>query len=89
MSDDQVGCEWVSVSSGTGLPELSRTKAVCVCEREREKLVNFCRLTINNSALRKVLAATMQFILSVKFNIISAVQPTGAFIGSKNSHCHD
>ena len=34
MSDDQVGCEWVSVSSGTGLPRLSRTKAVkrlCVC----------------------------------------------------------
>ena len=34
MSDDQVGCEWVSVSSGTGLPGLSQTKAVkwlCVC----------------------------------------------------------
>ena len=36
MSDDQVGCEWVSVSSGTypTLPGLSRTKAVkrlCVC----------------------------------------------------------
>ena len=34
MSDDQVGCEWVSVSSGAGLPGLSRTKAVkrlCVC----------------------------------------------------------
>ena len=34
MSDDQVGCERVSVSSGTGLPGLSRTKAVkrlCVC----------------------------------------------------------
>jgi len=28
MSDDQVGCEWVSVSSGTGLPGLSWTKAV-------------------------------------------------------------
>ena len=39
MSDDQVGCEWVSVSSGTGLPELSRTKAVCVCVREREREV--------------------------------------------------
>ena len=34
MSDGQVGCAWVSVSSGTGLPGLSRTKAVkrlCVC----------------------------------------------------------
>ena len=34
MSDDQVGGEWLSVSSGTGLPGLSRTKAVkwlCVC----------------------------------------------------------
>ena len=34
MFVDQVGCEWVSVSSGTGLPGLSRTKAVkrlCVC----------------------------------------------------------
>jgi len=26
MSDDQDGCEWVSVSSGTGLPGLSQTK---------------------------------------------------------------
>jgi len=34
MSDDQDGCEWVTVSFGTGLPGLSRTKAVkqlCVC----------------------------------------------------------
>jgi len=34
MSDDQDGCEWVSVSSGTSLPGLSQTKAVkrlCVC----------------------------------------------------------
>ena len=37
MFDDQDGCEWVSVSSGTGLPGLSRTKGrktvvfVCVC----------------------------------------------------------
>ena len=34
MSDDQVGCEWVNVSSGTGLPGLSQTTAVkrlCVC----------------------------------------------------------
>ena len=34
MSDDQDGCEWVSVSSGTGLPGKSRTRAVnrlCVC----------------------------------------------------------
>jgi len=34
MSDDQDGCEWVSVSSGTGLPSLSRTKGRkngCVC----------------------------------------------------------
>ena len=32
MSDDQDGCEWVNVSSGTGLPRLSRTKGNgCVC----------------------------------------------------------
>ena len=36
MPDDQDGCEWVSVSSGTGLPGFSRTKlfkrlCVCVC----------------------------------------------------------
>jgi len=33
MSDDQDGCEWVSVSFGTGLPGLSRTKGrnSCVC----------------------------------------------------------
>ena len=28
MSDDQDGCEWVNVSSGTSLPAQSRTKAV-------------------------------------------------------------
>jgi len=39
MSDDQVGCEWVRVSSGTGLPGLSGQKllngcvCVCVCVR--------------------------------------------------------
>ena len=26
MSDDQDGCEWVNISSGTGLPGLSRIK---------------------------------------------------------------
>jgi len=26
MSDDQDGCEWMNVSSGTGLPGQSRTK---------------------------------------------------------------
>ena len=35
MSDDQYGCEWVNVSSGTSLPGESRQKAdktvVCVC----------------------------------------------------------
>ena len=34
MSDDQVGCEWVNVSSCTGLPRLYQTNAVkwlCVC----------------------------------------------------------
>ena len=33
-ASDQDGCEWVSFSSGTGLPGLSQTKAVkrlCVC----------------------------------------------------------
>ena len=32
--DDQDGCEWVNVSSGTGLPGQSRTKGrtrLCVC----------------------------------------------------------
>ena len=37
MSDDQDGCEWVSVSSGTSLPGFPGPKAVkrlcvCVCE---------------------------------------------------------
>ena len=49
MSDDQVGCEWVSVSSGTGLPGLSRTKAVkrlCVCAYSNKylKLLNIAVL---------------------------------------------
>ena len=38
MSDDQDGCEWVNVSSGTGLPGSPGQKAVkrlcvCVCVR--------------------------------------------------------
>ena len=31
MSDDQDGCEWVNVSSGTGLPGQSRTKVKRLC----------------------------------------------------------
>jgi len=31
MSDDQDGCEWVSVSSGTGLPGPKGVKRLCVC----------------------------------------------------------
>jgi len=36
MSDDQDGCEWVNVSSGTGLPRVVPDKrllngCVCVC----------------------------------------------------------
>ena len=31
MSDDQDGCEWVSVSSGTGLPGSTAVKRLCVC----------------------------------------------------------
>ena len=31
MSDDQDGCEWVSVSSGTGLPGPRAVKRLCVC----------------------------------------------------------
>jgi len=44
MSDDQDWCEWVSVSSGTGLPGLSwrpgpnavKRLSVCVCVVSRE-----------------------------------------------------
>ena len=31
MSDDQDGCEWVNVSSGTGLPGQKAVKRLCVC----------------------------------------------------------
>jgi len=37
MSDDQDGCEWVNVSSGTGLPDYpgspgqKAVKRLCVC----------------------------------------------------------
>ena len=31
MSDDQDGCEWVNVSSGTGLPGQKAVKQLCVC----------------------------------------------------------
>ena len=33
MSDDQDGCEWVSVSSGTGLPGPTAVKQLCVCNQ--------------------------------------------------------
>ena len=49
MSDDQVGYEWVSVSSRTGLPGLSRTKAdkrlcvcVCVCVYRHVSIMRHC-----------------------------------------------
>jgi len=58
MSDDQVGCEWVNVSSGTSLPGLSLTKAVkrlcvcacacayvCVCARARVCVLSPCMLS--------------------------------------------
>ena len=57
MSDDQVGCEWVSVSSGTGLPGLSRTKAVkrlCVCESDQDSNPEY--IDCNLVALRIVLS---------------------------------
>jgi len=41
MSDDQDGCEWVNVSSGTGLPGQSGPKAVkrlCVLISNRRKI---------------------------------------------------
>ena len=31
MSDDQDGCEWVNVSSGTSLPGQKAIKRLCVC----------------------------------------------------------
>ena len=34
MSDDQDGCEWVNVSSGTGLPGQKAIKRLCVCVLE-------------------------------------------------------
>jgi len=46
MSDDQDGCEWVNVSSGTGLPGSPGQKAVkrlfvCVCVTANEKQSSF------------------------------------------------
>jgi len=44
MFDDQDGCEWVKVSSGTGPPGQYRTKGhytvvcVCVCEWQSIKM---------------------------------------------------
>ena len=57
MSDDQVGCEWVSVSSGTGLPGLSRTEAVkrlcvCVCARARARACVCVRVRVCCRALK-------------------------------------
>jgi len=43
MSDDQDGCEWVNVSSGTGLPGSPGQKAVkrlCVCVEFQTKLIS-------------------------------------------------
>jgi len=40
MSDDQDGCEWVSVSSGTGLPRLSNG-CVCVCINKKHLVSDY------------------------------------------------
>ena len=46
MSDDQDGCEWVSVSCGTGLPRVvldQRPLNGCVCVRVRVCVCVFVR----------------------------------------------
>ena len=59
MSDDQDGCEWVSVSSGTGLPGLSRTKGrytyvrVCYLYNDNDNEREFIqRVVVNKSRTR-------------------------------------
>ena len=43
MSDDQDGCEWVSVSSGTGLPVV----CMCACMRAfMRECVHVCDRTL-------------------------------------------
>jgi len=46
MSDDQDGCEWVNVSSGTGSPGVAPDKGllnggVCACVRVYMRAINF------------------------------------------------
>ena len=55
MSDDQDGCEWVSVSSGTGLPGLSRTKGrltfVCVCTEKSIPIIPQYSIPVNEASI--------------------------------------
>jgi len=60
MSDDQDGCEWVNVSSGTGLPGSPGQKAVkrlCVC------VVCVCRISDKTDKSVRL----QQFILGYRF----------------------
>ena len=69
MSDDQDRCEWVSVSSGTGLPGLSRTNGrqtvvcvyVCVC---------VC-ISLEHHTNRCVRLATYDFLLAFYSDVTS------------------
>ena len=42
MSDDQDGCEWVSVSSGTGLPGTGQKAVKRLCDLERFDCTAVC-----------------------------------------------
>ena len=62
MSDDQDGCEWVNVSSGTGLPGESRTKGpdkrplngcVCVCYDRWRTSDFFCCFDRTSTSYRR------------------------------------
>jgi len=49
MSDDQDGCEWGDVSSGTGLPgrvvpDKGRYMVVCVLSKITRKIPGLCKI---------------------------------------------
>jgi len=81
MSDDQDRCEWVSVSSGTGLPGLSRT---CVRVRVRVR-VHVC-VIIGTTMWSWLYASLICLSVHLATAGLNVAQPAGILINCCATH---